>query len=207
MTTDVNAKIEKLEKEETELKKEIQQVKAAQKWLHGESLTEEQRAAAKNEAGDYANPNICPVDLLPTKLLALENQLVELRKKEILLLEDVRAERTRSTEAQHAATQNFFEGNRDRDAEIGALVTTLQSRSERPETESGESVRASFEDVRRRMDEMSRSIEKTQRQTQRLLQQRTRKTPPRPSRSSSRSKLRVPPPKVFFQSSLSPITE
>jgi len=107
MTTDVNAeiaelkrKIEQVEGEIEQVKGEIEQVKAAQKWLHVESLTDEQSAAEHARAGDYANPKICPVDLLPTKLVALENQLaakenllVELWKKENLLLEKRRAAR------------------------------------------------------------------------------------------------------------------
>ena len=124
-TTDVNAeitelkrKIEQVEGEIEQVKGEIEQVKAAQKWLHVESLTDEQRAAELARAGDYANPKICPVDLLPTKLLALENQLGGLRnelgrlrnelaaEKNVLLEEARRAERA-SRDSNVAAVTMF----------------------------------------------------------------------------------------------------
>ena len=94
MTTDVNAKIDDLEKEAKELKEEIQQVKAAQKWLHDKSLTEEQRTAAHAQARNYANPEIWPVAKLPDQRMALENRLTALRNdlaaEKNLLLEAAR---------------------------------------------------------------------------------------------------------------------
>ena len=90
MTTNVNPKIEELEKE---LKKKIKEVEAAQEW---HDLRKE-RAAVQSRAGTSGTSSLFPVDSLRPQLLALENQrtalrndLAELRKEKNLLLEKKR---------------------------------------------------------------------------------------------------------------------